>query len=133
MRKPLLLGLDNPHSANPRAALLPRPNGSAGSRLFALSRMTWSEYRETFDRMNVVDASPEDMQSRLVLVLGKETWRRLSRLCPGIPRQVAIFDRVFLAEGGSLILIPHPSGRNLWYNKSQNRLRVTRLLRRLAR
>lgn len=127
-RKPLLLGLDNPHSTNPRAALLPRPSGSAGERLFRLSGMGWSDYRRAFDRANVCDISPSDLEGRTTLVLGKEAWRKL-----GLPT-VESFSRVFGISYGTLFIqIPHPSGRNHWYNSAKNRNRVSRLLRRLAR
>lgn len=131
MRKPLLLGLDNPHSDDPRAALLPRPAGSAGWRLFKLSKMTWSQYRRAFDRANVVDVVDQSdvWRDRTVLVMGREAWRVL-QLPVGKSR---LFDRFFTPDGRTkFILIPHPSGRNHFYNTSQNRHRVTRLLRRLA-
>lgn len=133
MRRPLLLGTDNPHSSDPRAALLPRPRGGAGHRLFVMSRMTWREYRNAFERRNSCDVTLEDLRDRTVVVLGRETWRRTRPLLgASAPRVLDMFDRYF--TGSSIFLmVPHPSGRNLWYNESRNRHRVTRLLRRLSR
>jgi hypothetical protein len=129
MKKPLLLGLDNPHSRDPRWALMPWPRGSAGHRLFCLSGMRWSEYRASFDRANACDVqSPETFSGRTTLVLGKGAWRRI-----GHP-DVEFFSRIFGPEPGTVyVLVPHPSGRNHFYNSSKNRLRVSRLMRRLAR
>jgi hypothetical protein len=121
----MLLGLDNPHSKNPRAALLPRPPGSAGQRLFLLSKMGWSEYRRSFERKNACDLLEGDLEHRTVLVLGKEAWKRL-----GLPGR-NYFDRLF-SLNATFVLLPHPSGRNLWYNSATNRNRVTRLMRRVA-
>ena len=125
MRRPLLLGLDNPHSKNSRAALLPRPPGSAGHRLFLLSKMGWKEYCLSFERRNVSNISDDDLEYRTVLVLGKEAWKKL-----GLPGR-DYFDRMFSLDS-VFILVPHPSGRNLWYNSAENRNRVTRLMRRTA-
>lgn len=128
MRRPLLLGLDNPYSTDPRNALLPRPSHSAGGRLFRLASMPWSEYNATFERRNICDVTQEELTGRTVVVLGREAWRRLGL------SGTEFFDRTRGAQPDTLfILIPHPSGRNLWYNSSKNRYRVRRLLRRLAR
>lgn len=134
MKKPLLLGIDNPHSTDPRAALLPRPKGSAGHRLFKMASMKWSVYKAAFDRANVSDVISsndvcEELNDRVVVVLGKMTWRRLS-----MPNYSQPFDKVrsdFYRS--TFILVPHPSGKNLFYNEPSNRESVTRLLRRLAR
>jgi hypothetical protein len=89
--------------------------------------MSWAEYRTKFERANVRTLLPGQLEGRTVLVLGKQAWRLL-----GLP-PVQFFDRMMMTTGGgTLILIPHPSGRNLFYNVSKNRYRVTRLLRRLA-
>lgn len=132
MRRPLLLGTDNPHGSNPRAALLPIPRGGAGGRLLDLSGMGWREYRRRFERRNVCDLMVQDLEDRVVVVLGRETLRGLRRLDPGVPATMGWFDRYFKKTGCYFVLVPHPSGRNRFYNESRNRYRVRRLLRRLA-
>lgn len=132
-RRPLLVGLDNPHSSDPRAALFIRPRGSAGARLHELSGMGEMEYLRSFDRVNARDLPTGNrehwLSGRTVLVLGREAWRVL-----GLPPGCRFFDRVLSWDGeGKFVLVPHPSGRNHFYNSSANRRRVTRLLRRTAR
>lgn len=131
MRRPLLLGIDNPHSANPRAALLPRPPGSAGGRLLAMSGMPWSEYRLAFDRVNACDVRAHQTQAvlgdRWVLILGRQAWRMVRMLGDGV-----FFREEFSRElCSTVVLVPHPSGRNHFYNEEKNRERLGALLRRV--
>lgn len=128
MRKTLIMGLDNPHSKNPRAALLPRPRGSAGHRLFVLSGLPWSVYRRSFDRRNARDGTSAALLSnRTAIVLGKDAWRVLGL------RRAEFFSSYWSSETNTtFILIPHPSGLNRFYNRADNRQRVEALLRREA-
>ena len=132
MRKPLLLGIDNPHSENPGAALLPRPVGSAGHRLFKMSGMTWSEYNATFDRKNMSDVPlglrDFTFKDRAVIVLGKSTWIKLGFAAHCQPFSKMIIDQI----NAAFYLVPHPSGKNLFYNEPRNQESTTRLLRRIA-
>lgn len=89
--------------------------------------MPWSEYREKFERGNVCDLDPLSsarIADRTVLVLGREAWRLMLLL-----ETTRFFgsqtDRVCNTK---FILLPHPSGRNLFYNDPANRERVTKLL-----
>jgi hypothetical protein len=128
MRRTLILGLDNPHSSDPRAALLPRPKGSTGHRLFVLSGLPWSVYREAFERRNVRDGTTAAfLSNRTVIVLGREAWRIL-----GLSR-VDFFKSHWSSEiNATFVLVPHPSGLNRFYNRADNRRRIEALLRREA-
>lgn len=124
MRHPLLLGLDNPHSDNPRAALLPRPAGSAGHRLFLMSGLSWREYRRSFERANACDIkSLRILEDRYVVVLGRDAWRVIIA-----GAGVFFEERLFPELRSVIILVPHPSGRNRFYNEPANQDRLTALL-----
>lgn len=132
-RPPLLLGLDNPHSKDPRDALLHRPRGSTGHRLFELSRMSLEDYYSKFDRANVCDlmTTRDDaiIRGRTVLVLGTETWKRLEL---GTPPVLFKNKHDFWIDS-TFILLPHPSGLNRFYNDPANCRKVTRVLQKEAK
>jgi len=145
--KPILIGLNNPHSRRPEHALFPLPFGASGYRLWsmlsAVSGMSRSEYAESFDRRNL---SP-DMRD-----LPKSELRSLgARAIDAVPRgarvvllgqqvRVAISDRLSRPLDASLTihpqerdgvvwrLIPHPSGRCLYYNDPVARTMVGMML-----
>jgi hypothetical protein len=122
MIRPLLLGLDNPHSADPRHALFPHPPGSAGHRLFKLSGMKWrKDYLDAFDRANVCDG-PRVRRGRHVVVMGRAAWRRM-----GLP--AAEWFATVGFRGSEWTLLPHPSGRCRIYNDPRARARARRILR----
>lgn len=137
--KPILLGMNNPHSTDPSKALLPVPNGSAGHRLWKLSGYPEDQYLSKFERVNLVNAitwEPKaakaaavrismSLSSRDVIVLGFETWKMF-----GLPA-ISPCDSIGV-DSSTFYFVPHPSGRNLWYNKEENQKLVRELLRRLA-
>lgn len=140
MSKPLLLGMNNPLSTDPEFDLYPYPEGSAGWRLWKLlpEGTTRLHYLEAFDRHNLVRAqtwSPAAaraeaarllpaLDGRVVVVLGTEVRAALdlpkvepltftTTMFPAIGRRRRVaFD---------WLALPHPSGRNHWYNVEANR------------
>ena len=157
----VLIGLANPRSPDPADALLPRPPGTAGHRLWKSmhdvdERMTQGAYCRTFRRYNLATHPPPSAVSNQ---------RRLARqLIPLIVRDtgkeeavVACLGRVvadafahvlrielerelepveaFVLEHGvswSVAYFPHPSGSCRWFNDEQNkRLAADWLLRRV--
>lgn len=142
MSRPIILGMNNPRSSDPLLVLSPTGDpGSAGNRLWNLSGMTETEYRLAFERRNLV-RGPEWTSAvaraaakkfscaggSSVLVLGSATWAAF----PFLPRDPMLLRR-YDHNQTRFYAVPHPSGRNLWYNDKKNRARVGRLLRRLAR
>lgn len=128
----ILLGMN---SATGEALAL-YPNTGAGRRLFDLTGYTEEEYAEKFDRINLLDdtewdcakgkASAKAMRYRVagrrVVVLGNQAWSAL-----GLPKanwfqEMTVGDTVWY-------LIPHPSGKNLLYNKPSVREKARNLLR----
>lgn len=102
MTKPVLLGMNNPISTDPRHALYPAPARCTGHRIFemlAASRARRSaaplmrhEYLDAFDRLNLVEgqqwssaAAKERAElvrrtyaGRTIVVFGAETWHVLN-------------------------------------------------------
>lgn len=139
--KAVLLGMTNPYLGR---ALAPHPPGCAGWRLQQMSGLTREDYERGFDKMNLLRGrwsrsaarrAGSKMVARLcgrtVVVLGAETWRALAvgpRPEPGAAL-VLSEDKITTTTWHYL---PHPSGRNLWYNDSKNRAVALRLICKLV-
>lgn len=136
--KAVLLGMNNPLSRNPRHALWPSPPGCTGHRLLRLLQtrrpeVTSRDYLRGFDRMNILDgpwdvekardvarALPSLLRGRTVVVLGDGPRRVL-----GLPR---ILVHPHYDRGVTWRQLPHPSGRNRWYNDETCRALAATLL-----
>jgi hypothetical protein len=142
--RPVLLGMNNPVSSDPAHALFPYPPGCTGWNLLEMLRervpdITRSRYLRVFDRRNLVDGKTwsrtaarergmwmqNALRGREVVVLGEDV------------RRVIGLDKLLIEpqvkNGITWRQIPHPSGRNLWYNDPQNRMLVAVLLEQLYR
>lgn len=150
--RPILLGMNNPLSDDARHALFPAPEGCTGHRVWKMLRefdesVSMKRYLEMFDRRNLVSgrawslAAARDAATLLhgelenyggadrapdVIVLGGQTWRAL-----GLERRTNILHSHGLLSA-TFWRIPHPSGRNLWYNEERNRRAAARLMLCLA-
>lgn len=129
--KTILVGMNNPLSDDPRAALWPDPPGCAGHRLWMLlharTKCGPRTYVHGFERMNLVLARDFDpraarlaadefvrqYQGRRVVVLGAAV-RTAFRLPPVLATPV-------LSRGVTFRQLPHPSGRCRWYNDPKHR------------
>lgn len=129
--RPIILGMNNPVSSRPEHALFPYPPGCTGARLLKLLRRrvpdaTRQEYLAAFDRRNLLskliwsredareaadqflEVSGPELIGRTVLVLGREVASLL-----GLEEQLVYpLER----HGAVWRQLPHPSGRNHWYN-----------------
>lgn len=140
-KRPVLIGMNNPVSSDPAHALYPSPEGCTGHRLYEMlkSRVpaaTRSDYLRRFDRRNVVSLRMFDAKlaregaakldqeffasGRTIVLLGADTIKAF-----GLP-PLLIHPQII--GGSTWRQIPHPSGRNLWYNDEQNKLLVSMLL-----
>lgn len=151
-RIPVIVGMNNPLSDDPRYALYPYPDGSAGHRLYEmLSETTGAlrvNYLRAFERVNLVEsrtwsaaaaraaAGPllEKFVGRTLVLLGQDVAQALNipAATPWLaPRrvQVSLVPRVVT----TLYKMPHPSGRNRWYNVEDNRRAAAEFLARLYR
>ena len=131
--RPVLLGMNNPHSQDPRWDLAPFPNYVAGHRLWRLvhdvcgiSRKEWMYSTDRRNLLHARDWDPvaareeseglwETLQERQVTVLGRATARVL--WLPVTPPLVWREDR-----GVRWCYMPHPSGLCQWYNTELHRL-----------
>lgn len=143
--RPLLLGMNNPLSDDPEFDLYPYPEGSAGHRLWKLlgEGISRSRYLAAFDRRNILRAREwnaadaraaaatllPDLVGRTVVVLGTQ-----ARSALGLPKVAPLIEQSASVPGKSCmgrmtwVALPHPSGRNLWYNSPENRARAGGLL-----
>jgi hypothetical protein len=140
--KPILVGMNNPLSPHPRHALYPDPPGCTGYRLWQMlaehTGATKQQYLEVFERTNILHARKwsradaeaaadgrwESWNGREVVVLGDDTRRALA--LPDVPLILPQYH-----EGVRWRRVPHPSGRNHWYNSALHRIEVGLVLEEL--
>lgn len=133
--RPVILGMNNPHSQDPRFALAPFPERVAGWRLWRMVHdvcgVNRRQYMDRTDRRNLLSAPDwsaraarteseglwEALEGRTVLVCGQSV-RRVLWLSDEPP----LLWREY--HGVRWCLVPHPSGLNRWYNDELCRLAV---------
>ena len=160
--RPLLVGLHNPLSPEPKFALYPRPEGCTGWRLLKMLGPAFTErdYLRAFDRVDLLDHHEQvggkgyaarlrwgrsrlmeyivQGKYRTVVLLGTDVWRAVLG-----PRELAsarklrapwvLWEKV--SVGGDVLrflTLPHPSGRNRWYQDRENASAASRALKQLA-
>lgn len=157
--KPLLIGQAPGPNTDPDYPLFPAPRTSAGGRLCELIGLSRGEYLSLFDRCNLLPYFPGRTQARddsfpmAPARLAAQVMRPLlrGRRVVIVGRKVADafdlpkvdwFEPIQLRCGprhaatgcsglADVIVIPHPSGRNHWYNTELNRARARQALRAL--
>ena len=139
--KPILIGMNNPVSQAPGYELYPAPEGCTGHRLWTMlnerrPEVTRKMYLDAFDRRNLVVGTIYDKKlaqaaaeriyaslwgsGRTVVLLGRDV-----RKAFGIP-PLLVHPQT---SGGTIYRqVPHPSGRNPWYNDKKNSNLVAVLL-----
>lgn len=136
MRKPVIIGMVNPHSDDPDWALAPYPERVAGWRLWRMladvADVSRKAYMEAFDRRNLLtkgfvwdpleagresEGLWETLEGHTVLVLGDATRNVL-----WLPKPPPLLWSVH--RGVRWCPVPHPSGVNRWYNDPLHRLAV---------
>jgi len=124
---PVIVGMNNPLSEDPRAALMPYPRGSAGWRLWrmvsdvcGIGRAEWMRRTE---RVNLCDTKIWD--PRLASAKAERLWPTLRGrrvvLCGRLTQQILrLSDSHRLewreSDGVTWCWIPHPSGLCREYN-----------------
>lgn len=144
--RPILVGMSDPQGET--RPLSPAVPGRAGARLVSFMQavdpsVTSEQYDEAFIRVNLCDVawglgSAADTASALkhfvwglpgkveVVVLGSDTWQAF-KFAADHPW---VYPHRF---GATWRCLPHPSGRNRWYNEEPNRLVAGMLLLDLMR
>jgi hypothetical protein len=121
--------MNNPLSRDPAHALFPHPPGCTGHTLWRWSGLTKQEYLDRFERRNVLPGREWDLRdAREVAPLIRESLvgRRVvllgspvnSLMRGGTEHELAgaFVWRPSDARGGLMAMLPHPSGRNRFYN-----------------
>jgi hypothetical protein len=110
--------------------------GSAGWRLWKMSGLSRSTYLSSFKRTNLVPGKRWNARTARTTAIAFVLGLRAGDIVVALGSEVKA--AIKYAGGNGVVLdarihfVPHPSGRNLFYNDPANRRRVGRLLRRLA-
>jgi len=138
--KTLLVGEDNPYGSDPRYALYPKPEYSAGGRLCELiMKMSVKQYIGTFDRVNLCSGKWSMPEAR---AKAKELWETRgldqnyvllgSKVCKAFDMTFTPFEILWRdgasVGGGAIVTLPHPSGRNRMWNEPGSLERAHRTL-----
>lgn len=143
MKKPLLIGEDNPRHSDPRFALYPYPEGCSGDRLCRLIMgLAAADYLRRFERFNLCAgkwSAPEarrraaEIQASqslggVVVLLGSKVAGAFGlRFTPfetysfnaperDLSKLVAAIEAGTGSPRLTYVVLPHPSGRNLLWN-----------------
>jgi hypothetical protein len=138
--------MNNPVSSKPEHALFPYPPGCTGHRIFEMLKsrvpdVTRHDYLDRFERRNLVPYKVYDKK------MAREHAAKIEHELFGSGRSVVLFGADVAGAFGHprLLLhpqviggvtwrqVPHPSGRNLWFNLPTNRDLVAMLLEELYR
>lgn len=122
--------------------LYPYPDQSAAGRLRRMLGYTRGEYLRTFARANLLGEYPgptfpvgrarplaaglaQDLAPRPLLLLGRGVGMAFR-----FPTDEVLCWRDYILDGVLVraAIVPHPSGRNLWYNDSANRAAAARFI-----
>ncbi len=157
--RPLLIGMNNPISTRPGHELYPHPEGCTGHRLWRMlhdrTNASRAAYLDAFERRNLVRglewnrlaarARAYEMvvelygSGRTVVLLGQSVREAFDFVMKGLPAAMGGATNglppvlIHPQEAGGCIWrqIPHPSGRNLWFNDAANAKLVGMLMEEL--
>jgi len=148
----LLVGLDNPHSNDPKNALAPLPSEATGGRIVELIQQslpdyTIKDYLREFHRINLYPikmaasgkgaTKADRMMAQWclmyamragyenVVLFGNRVKAAFADIAPEWPNDC---DYCRVGDTISFWYVPHPSGRNRFYNDVRNRVKVGLLL-----
>lgn len=151
MSRPLLIGQAPGPNTRPDLPLFPHPRTSAGGRLASFLGLSRTEYLRIFDRVNLIQEFPgrckrDDkwptarardaagamrplLSGRQVIMVGRNVATAF-----GVPKDMPFLQtfsmdcrrrcisNCSLGHECEVTIILHPSGRNHWYNRVENRL-----------
>lgn len=141
LRRVLLIGQAPGPNTDPELPLYPTSKTSTGGRLQELMGISREEYLDLFDRINLLNEFPGRhrrdakiaaaavrplLHSRTVVLVGRNVAQSF-----GLDADFHDWMEWPLNECGMCLVsvIPHPSGRNHWYNDKSNRLAARRFWR----
>lgn len=146
MNRPLLIGQAPGPNTDPELPLFPLPMTSSGARLAKMTGLSFYRYMALFDRVNLLNYFPgkskkEDKfpMSPAMIAASAMTPLLVGRTVVLVGRNVADAfkletdfhewailrckrsEPITKCDGmARVVIIPHPSGRNHWYNKEGN-------------
>ena len=142
---PILIGMNNPHHADPRFDLYPMPKNCTGWRIWKMlhdrTGATRTEYVRAFRRRNLIRGKKWDRKKAreaavqitfylrpgdTAVLLGDDVRRAMNMILGGRIQKMLIHPQV--VDGVVYRCVPHPSGRNLFYNDPAAREIVASLL-----
>lgn len=138
--RPVVLGMNNPHSDSLDDVLSPRFPGSAGCRLYQMVRevdstVSEAEYLERLDRRNIITEgcwSKQRAKLASSAMLDSLRGRRVVLLGTALPSVLGLRHAgrwyEWYEAGMTWCVAPHPSGLNRVYNDVEYRHRTGRLL-----
>lgn len=155
----LLIGQAPGPNTDPELPLYPVPRTSAGGRLQQMMKLTRAQYLKNFERINLLNEYPgthkrDDkfpirearlaartlrplLAGRSVVLVGRNVARAFQLDIPFHvwghlqARRACVLNKT---SGLSRVaVVPHPSGRNHWYNKAENREEAANFWRHLTR
>ena len=147
--RPLVVGEAPSRTSDPADPI----TGRCGAKIAALAGLTVDEFADRFERANLLDAYPGKLDgskgtlwdpisakkradeivgerfgaSRYVVLLG----RRVATAF-GVGR-VDYMEETAAIRGAAVVVLPHPSGINRWYNDARNVARASAFMKRIAR
>ncbi len=148
--KPVIVGeAPSPSATRPVQPLFPFPINSAGARLCRMSGLSQREYVATFDRLNLWPTykkrwdvsgarwaawnliSSRLLDGRAVVLLGRRVWLAFGGR-EDVEPLIWYAGSVPAFRPACVALVPHPSGRNLWYNDEHQAGAAANFMRLLA-
>jgi hypothetical protein len=146
--RPLMIGQAPGPRTHPDLPLFPAPRASAGGRLREMTGLPAEDYLARFDRVNLLyehlGKAPAGTEDRFPMRAGRAAALAMRPFLGGrqvllVGRDVAVcFGHEFTpflewrqepAWGYRYAVLPHPSGRNHWYNDAERRAAATAFLR----
>lgn len=146
--KPLLIG-EAPSKNEP----LPKPlEGRIGRRLASFAGITFEQYLERFDRINLLEVRQDTKEkgftfnretarvSAVALIPRIDRYENVILLGKRVRDAFGIIKEYFephhwkhyesgLYEGTTIYVVPHPSGVNRWFNDPANREKMSAFMR----
>ncbi len=150
--KPVIIGeAPSPSATRPVQPLFPFPARSAGARLWRMTGLSRGEYMSAFHRLNLIsyvpvagDGYPDAhrwaawnlissrlLDGRAVVLLGKRVWMAFGGR-EDVEPLIWYAGGVPAFRPACVALVPHPSGRNLWYNDEHQRGAAANFMKLLA-
>lgn len=141
--RPILIGMLNPYTMDPKMALAPNRAGTAGMRLYLIMKerapgVSRKAYMDRFERDNLCFGTWDDERARQRAQQLERKWhcREVVLLGANVRRAFGIPTSLLHPfERGSNVFyqLPHPSGLCRWYNDEDNRARAADLMVQLYR